>query len=117
MSESDRLNYFVGDITALGTTFDRESRAYVSGMPMDGAKCPFGCPRAGDALTDRMLETALRMIGEVHLQIGQAMANHGKKLGQAAQRYENAEARNNAIIWDVLREAEIAPLPPDQHHP
>lgn len=112
----DHLQFMVDKIDEAGNVFSAEGAAYRGGMPYDGTKCPFGCPRAGEALIDHMLENALRMIGEVHVEIGQAIQNHGTKLNQAAQHYANAEARLTQHIDDLFRFAETAPLSPDLPH-
>jgi hypothetical protein len=113
---ADHLQFMVSEIAKAGDTFSREGAAYRGGMPYDGTKCPFGCPRAGEALVDHLLENALRMIGEVHVEIGQAMENHGTKLNLAAEHYATVESRLTAHIDDLFRYAETSPLPPDLPH-
>lgn len=115
MSKS-HLRAVVGDIGAAGNLFLDRAADYSEGMPYDGAECPFGCPRGGTELIDRVLENTLRLIGEVHVEIGQAMANHGHKLRLAAEQYASAEEQAHAIIGKVFQAAKEASLPPDQPH-
>lgn len=111
--ESGQLAYSVNDIRKAGGVFAREGQDYRSGMPYDGSKCPFGCPSAGTGLLDSLLENTLRMVGEVHVEIGQAMMNHGYRLNQAAQHYANSDAIAHKHIDDVYATAETKTLPPD----
>ncbi|MCO5994603.1 DUF6317 family protein [Actinoallomurus rhizosphaericola] len=115
MSEpKGRLHVVVEDLDAASGEFSKLAGEYSQGMPYDGAQCPFGCPRGGTELFDKILENTLRLIGQVHVEIGQAMGNHGVKLGQAAARYASSEAQALGIIADVFLAADTAPLPPDQ---
>lgn len=61
-----------------------------------------------------MLETVLRLVGEVHLEIAQAIGNHGLKLQGAAENYVKAEEVTAAHIGSVgqlFTVVEQQPLP------
>lgn len=114
MSQSSgRLAFVVADIAAAGRLFIKESQAYSQGMNGDGAATPFGCPSGGSEEFDQLLQTTLRMIGEVHVQIAQAMENHGSKLSLVAEMYKNTEEQNRDNIAQLFHDAETAPLVPE----
>jgi hypothetical protein len=111
---SDDLSVVVSDLQDAARTFASEGSEYRSGMPYDGTRVPFGCPRAGTELIDRILENTLRLMGEVHVEIGQAMMNHGYRLEKAAEQYSNTEHQTTTTIAQVFLAAETTPLPPDE---
>lgn len=113
-NSSDDLQFLVSDIARAADRFTTDGNDYRSGMPYDSTKVPFGCPRGGTELIDRILENTLRLIGEVHVEIGQAMVNHGYKLQKTAEQYAGAEDRSNVNAAKIFDRAEITPLPPDE---
>ncbi len=110
----DDVQIIVSDIQKAAGIFHSEGSDYLSSMPYDGAKVPFGCPRGGTALIDHILENTLRMIGQLHTEIGQAIENHGFRLQQAAEHYSAAEEQASASIDDIFLIAETSPLPPGE---
>lgn len=114
MTSPPDVQFVINSIKKASHIFDREGTAYRSGMPQDGTKVPFGCPRGGTALIDHILENTLRMVGQLHTEIGQAIENHGYRLQQAAEHYSAAETQATASIDDVFLTAETTPLPPGE---
>lgn len=113
-SNPQHLAFVAKDITNAGVDFGRQAQIYQGLMPNDGTGCPFGTPRAGNDQIDRMLETVLRLAGEVHVEITQAMGNHGQKLQAAAGNYITAEeitAGHIGSIGQLFTVIEQQPLP------
>ncbi|MFB9834617.1 DUF6317 family protein [Actinoallomurus acaciae] len=80
-------------------------------MPISG----FPALDTGSADLDAALDTFLRMLGELHLVVAQAINNHGVKLGTAADNFSNTEFTISKAIKQVITEEKVTspdPLKP-----
>jgi Family of unknown function (DUF6317) len=113
-SDPRYLAFVARDIEDAGAVFAAQAENYNGLMAYDGTECPFGTPRGGNDQIDRMLETVLRLAGEVHVEISQAVGNHGMKLQAAADNYDTAEKATVAHVQSVgqlFAYVEQQPLP------
>lgn len=110
--EQASLRVFVGDLYKASKAFIGTAKELEGHMPSGG----FARPSGGNGEVDRMIDVTVRTIGEMHHILAQAMAQHGGKLGIAAERYESMEADSltkvetvNGILQDLTTSKYLPP--------
>lgn len=99
MSEPETLKVFKGDLYAAAKVFHQSANDYKGSMPNAG----FAPATGGDPGFDKMLDATLGTIGEMHLILAQALDQHGRKLGLAADALDTAESSSTASVNQVLQ--------------
>lgn len=106
--QSDGFSAYIGDLVRAGVEFRTLALDYKNDMPLAGFERPDG----GNGQINGMMDTTLRMVGELHLMISQAMYVHGDKIVEVAERYTNANQVSVHNINTVLQDLVSA-----VHHP
>ncbi|HVV19919.1 MAG TPA: DUF6317 family protein [Pseudonocardiaceae bacterium] len=87
--------FYQGLMTA-SDAFAQQATTYESLMPDDG----FGCPRGGDDEIDRIMNLLVIGLGNTHSVIANVMEQHGWKLSEAHENYDNNE---HDIVAGILK--------------
>lgn len=100
--QSAGFSAYISELVRSGGQFRTLALDYKNDMPIGGFERPDG----GNGQINGMMDTALRMIGELHLMIAQAMYVHGDKIVEVAERYTDANqysAHNiNVVLQDLV---------------
>ncbi|MCO5968969.1 DUF6317 family protein [Actinoallomurus soli] len=106
------LRVFVEDLLSAKKAFSNTAEELENHMPTGG----FARPSGGNEEVDRMIDVTVRTIGEFHHILAQAMAQHGGKLGIAADRYQRMEADTltkvetvNGVLQDLTTAKYLPP--------
>jgi hypothetical protein len=108
MSDPEDFKVFKGDLFAAAKVFHQVAGDYKGAMPNAG----FVPATGGDPGFDKMLDAALRTIGEMHLILAQAVDQHGRKLGFAADAFGTTEGDITATVNQVLQKTRLDSPPP-----
>jgi hypothetical protein len=92
------LGVFVNDLYKAEKVFKDASAEYQRHMPQGG----FSSPDAGGGEINRMVDVTVRTIGELHMILAQAMDQHGRKLGIAADRLKFVEQNATADVINLI---------------
>jgi hypothetical protein len=101
------FSVFIDDVDRAGKVFQQASQDYAKLMPGD----TFDCPSTGDGGLDAVLKSAVHTIGEIHKILGQALEQHGLKLGVTADMYRYSERDSNITIAVVMDRMVHMPAP------
>jgi hypothetical protein len=77
--------------------FHAESATFKGIMPAGGPPCPDG----GSAAFDAALQSAVRLLALLHLQMSAVIDQHGSKLQAAHDNYDKAETGLTQLAYDI----------------
>jgi hypothetical protein len=107
-SEQGGFSVYIRELISAGKRFQTMAIGYREAMPNAGFQQADG----GNFAINGIMDTTLRMVGELHLMIAQAMHIHGEKIVTVGQRYELADDYVSHNVNNVLQEIVNA-----EHHP
>ncbi|MEV5568547.1 DUF6317 family protein [Spirillospora sp. NPDC052269] len=105
---SNGYEVIANDLEDAGNRCHNASEDYKGSMPNAG----FSGPDCGEEKLTKMLGVFLKATGQMHLILAQALAQHGRKLDDAANTYSEADNKTEASLRILLGQIRMSPDAP-----